>query len=77
MSKQAKALLYNFLGFAPFFLLGWYLIGNFTGLTGFWVPATATVASTILAPKFQAIKVQGEEKIFMKWLFIKGVKVVK
>jgi hypothetical protein len=77
MSKKFKALLYNFLGFAPFFLLGWYLIGNFTNLTGFWVPATAMVASTILSPKFQAIKYMGEEKIFMRWLFIKGTKEVK
>ncbi|MGQ2984770.1 hypothetical protein [Flavobacterium sp.] len=77
MSKTAKALLYNFLGFLPFFLLLSYLIQEFTGLTGFWIPFTAAVATTILAPKFQAIKVQGEHKIFMKWLFIKGVKEVK
>lgn len=77
MSKQVKSILYNFLGFAPFFLLGWYILGNFTNLSGFWVPATATVISTILAPKFQVAKFQGEEKIFMKWLFIKGVKEVK
>jgi len=77
MNKKVKALLYNFLGYAPFFLLAWYLLGNFTNLTGFWVPATAAVVSTILAPKFQVIKFQGEEKIFMKWLFIKGVKAVK
>jgi hypothetical protein len=30
-----------------------------------------------LAPKFQAVKTNEGEKIFMKWLFIKGVKEVK
>lgn len=77
MSKTVKAFLYNFLGFAPFFILLSFLIGSFTGLSGLWVPVTAAVASTILAPKFQAVKFHGQEKIFMRWLFIKGTKEVK
>ncbi|WP_294822171.1 hypothetical protein [uncultured Flavobacterium sp.] len=77
MSKTVKALLYNFLAFLPFFLSLSYLIQEFTGLTGFWIPITAAVATTLLAPKFQAIKVQGQDKIFMKWLFVKGVREVK
>ncbi len=77
MSKKVKALLYNFLGFLPFFMLLSYLLQEFTNLTGFWIPFTAAVATTILAPKFQAVKFQGEEKIFVKWLFLKGVKEVK
>jgi hypothetical protein len=38
------------------------------------LPVTAFIVGTILAPKFQAIKTQEGEKIFMKWIFIKGIK---
>lgn len=46
-------------------------------MTGLWVPITSAVAATILSPKFQVARFQGEEKIFMKWLFVKGIKEVK
>ncbi|WP_241657602.1 hypothetical protein [Flavobacterium cerinum] len=50
---------------------------EFTGVTGVWIPLIAAVSTTLLAPKFQAVKLHGEEKIYMKWLFTKGVKEVK
>jgi hypothetical protein len=37
---------------------------------------TAFVIGTILAPKFQAVTTREGEKLFMKWLFVKGVKEV-
>lgn len=78
MKKSYKALLYNFLGFAPSFLLFYYIIEKFTGVTGFMLPLTAFVVATIISPRFQAGRIQGgEEKIFMRWLFLKGVKEVK
>ncbi|MGX7668532.1 hypothetical protein [Flavobacterium pedocola] len=77
MSKKTKAFLYNFLGFAPLFILVRIVAGYTTNLTGFWLPLTAAVAASILAPKFQAINTNEGEKIFMKWLFMKGVKEVK
>lgn len=77
MSKNIKALLYNFLGYAPLFIVFYFLADKFTGLTGWWIPVTAAVAATIMAPKFQVIKFQDGERILMKWLFIKGVKEVK
>ena len=76
MNKKVKSILYNFLGFAPIFLLVYFLAEEHTGLTGFWVPAAAFVASTILSPKFQVAKFQGEEKLFMRWIFLKGVKEI-
>lgn len=77
MNKKVKAFLYNFLGYAPFFLGFYFAAQNFTSLTGWWAPVTAAVCATILAPKFQAVTLHGEEKIFMRWLFVKGVKEVK
>jgi hypothetical protein len=77
MKKSHKALLFNFLGFAPVFMLLYLLIKLFTNLTDWWIPGTAFIATTILAPKFQAAKVYGEEKLFVRWLFFKGVKELK
>jgi len=78
MNKKVKSILYNFLGFAPIFLLVYFLAKEYTGLPNtLWVSGVAFVASTILSPKFQVARLQGEEKIFMSWLFLKGVKVVK
>ena len=77
MSKKTKAFLYNFIGFALFYTISYFIIITFTHMTGLWVPITSAVVSTIIAPKFQVARFQGEEKIFMKWLFVKGIKEVK
>lgn len=77
MNKKLKAFLYNMLGFIPFYALAYILLTKFTEAQGFWVPVIAAVATTILAPKFQTISYKGEERIYMKWLFIKEVKEVK
>ena len=78
MSKTVKSILYNFISFAIFFLPSYYLINKYGGLsiTGFFIPFTAFVIATIIAPKFQAIKTKDGEKIFMSWIFKKGVKEV-
>lgn len=77
MNKKVKAFLYNFLGFVVIYLPTLYLVNNVTHLKGFWVPMTGFMVALLLAPKFQAVKTNEGEKIFMKWLFIKGVKEVK
>jgi hypothetical protein len=77
MDKKSKALIYNFLGFALFFTIVYFLVVQFTDLSGLWIPLTSGVAASILTPKFQVVKYMGEEKLFMKWMFIKGVKEIK
>lgn len=77
MSPKVKALVYNFFGFAPIYFIGYVLLIQFTTLTGFAVPAIAAFASVILAPKFQVVKTQNGDKVFMKWLFLKGVREMK
>ena len=77
MDKKSKALIYNFLGFASFFTIVYFLVVHFTNLKGLWIPLTSGVAASILTPKFQVVKYMGEEKLFMKWMFIKGVKEIK
>lgn len=74
MTHKTKALVYNLLGFAVAFIVSRMLLQAYSGLSGFWLPVTAFVVSTILAPKFQSVKTRDGEKIFMKWIFVKGVK---
>lgn len=74
---QVKAFVYQLLCFAVLFILFRILLDKYSNLTGFWVPITSFVVSTILAPKFQAVKTNDGEKLFMKWLFIKGIKEIK
>ena len=76
MSKSTKSFLYNFLGFAVIFFATRYIVGTYTNLTGFWIPGCAFAVGTLLAPKFQTIKTAEGEKLFMKWLFIKGFKEI-
>jgi hypothetical protein len=77
MNKKVKSFLYNFIGFVVIYLPTLFLVDQFTHLSGLWIPMTSFMVALILAPKFQAIKTSSGEKIFMKWLFIKGVKEIK
>ena len=77
MSKKTKSFVYNLIGFALFFIPLQAVLTRLTNLTGLWIPMTAFVIGTILAPKFQAVRTKDGEKLFMKWLFIKGVKEIK
>lgn len=73
---QLRALLYQMGCFGVLYLTSRYLIGHYTALTGLWVSITAFVIGTILVPQFQAIKTKDGEKLFMKWIFIKGVRII-
>ncbi|MGH2667061.1 hypothetical protein [Flavobacterium sp.] len=77
MSKKTKAFIYNFIGFAIIFFSARYVLGIYTHMQGYWLPITAFVIGTILAPKFQTVQTSQGEKLFMKWLFIKGFKEIK
>jgi len=74
---QIRAFIYQLASFAVLFIGFRFLIEKYTHLVGLWVPFTAFVIGTILAPKFQSVKTKDGEKLFMKWLFVKGIKEVK
>jgi hypothetical protein len=76
MSKKTKALIYNLLSFAVLFIGIRYFALNYTNVTGIWRPLVAFAMATLVAPKFQAVRTGEGEKIFVKWIFIKGVKEV-
>lgn len=73
---QVRAFLYQLGCFAILFISFRFVIGTYTNLTGFWIPLTAFVIGTILSPKFQAAKTKDGEKLFMSWIFVKGVKEI-
>ena len=77
MSKKTKAFVYQLLCFALLFIVSKLLIENYTNLAGYWIPITAFVLGTILAPQFQTVVTKDGEKLFMKWIFMKGVKELK
>lgn len=74
---QVRAFIFNLLSFIVLFVGFRYLIEKYSNLSGFWIPLTAFVIGTILAPKFQAVKTNDGEKLFMKWMFLKGIKEIK
>lgn len=77
MKAKNKALLYNFLGFAIFFLIIRLVLGYFAAdLNRILLAVIPAALATILAPKFGVVKTQSKEKVMMKWLFMKGVKEV-
>ena len=73
---QIRAFLYQLGCFAILFISARYLVEHYTNLTGFWIPLTAFVIGTLLAPKFQSVKTKDGEKLFMKWIFMKGIKEI-
>lgn len=77
MSKKTKAFLYNLAGFAVFFIPTWAICTKVFGMEGFLPKLIALIISIVLSPKFQFIKTAEGDKIFMKWLFVKGIKEVK
>ncbi|RYG35048.1 MAG: hypothetical protein EOO01_31770 [Chitinophagaceae bacterium] len=77
MTLQTKSVLYNFLGFCVFYLPAYFLIRTYTLVDGIWCAVAAAVVASILSPKFQTVRTQQGQKLFVSWLFLKGVREIK
>ncbi|HEX8561444.1 MAG TPA: hypothetical protein VF676_00565 [Flavobacterium sp.] len=77
MSKPVKAFVFQLICFAILFVPLRFLISEYASLSGLWIPVTAAVIATLISPKFQAVKTRDGEKLFVKWIFIKGVREIK
>lgn len=73
---QVRAFLYQLGCFAILFILGRFIIAEYTGITGIWIPLTAFIVATLVAPQFKALKTKDGEKLFMKWIFLKEIKEI-
>lgn len=74
---QLRAFFFQLLSFGILFVGFRYLIEKYSNLTGFWIPITAFVVGTLLSPQFQVVKTKDGEKLFMKWIFLKGFRQLK
>ena len=76
MKPKFKAFLFNFIGFAVLFVIirsiMWFLLSS----DSIFLAIVAAVMASILSPKFAVTRTIEGEKLFMKWVFIKGVKEV-
>ena len=77
MSKlQVKAFVFQLICFIIFFLSIKYAVLELTTLNGFVPSLIAFVIGTFLSPKFMATKTKEGEKLFMKWIFLKGLREI-
>lgn len=77
MSKKNKVFIAQFLSFAFLFIVGRYGIEFITGSDSIWISLGAAVFATVLAPQFKVFDTQEGQKVYMRWIFIKGVKELK
>ncbi|TPD67129.1 hypothetical protein [Flavobacterium microcysteis] len=77
MTLKTKAFLFQLLSFAILFIIFRFLVAAYTNLQGFWIPVTAFMVATLLSPQFQSVKTNDGEKLFMKWIFMKGIRQIK
>lgn len=77
MSKlKTRAFIYQMLCFGILFMLIRYLLSQYTQIEDIWCSVIAFFVGTFLAPQFQAVKTKEGEKLFMKWIFIKGIREI-
>lgn len=76
MKIEHKGLLFNFLGFAGLFLIARFGIGYFVEVPRLYLAIGAAIFATVLAPKFAVVRDAGNEKLMMKWIFMKLPKEV-
>jgi len=74
MSKKNKALLFNFLGFALIFIIVRLGVGYFLEIGRIYISIISAVTAMVLAPKFGVTKINSEEKLMMRSIFLKGFK---
>lgn len=77
MSKKTKAFIYQLISFIIFFVGFTYIFKQFLSLQDLYIKLMAFVVGTIFAPKFLATQTKDGEKLFIKWLFIKGMMEIK
>ncbi|MFS4469413.1 hypothetical protein [Maribacter sp. 2210JD10-5] len=76
MLPKNKALLFNFISFVSIFLVIRFSLSYLFDLKRIVLVLIAAVSATTLSPKFAAVKTKEGEKLFVKWIFRKGVKEI-
>lgn len=76
MNKKTKAFVFNFITFACiFFVIRLGLALLFPELQNLYAALISGALTLFLSPRFAAVPTDsGEEKLFVRWIFFKGVK---
>lgn len=76
MKLKHKVLVFNFLAFAILFVLCRYFLHSTITIKPIFISFLSAIIASILSPKFAIAKIEGLEKIVLKWVFIKGFKIL-
>ena len=76
MKPKHKVLVFNFLGFAILFVLFRIGLSLLLQIDSFYLSLIAAISASFLAPKFAVIENERMDKIVMKWIFLKGFKIL-
>ncbi|MEO9660874.1 MAG: hypothetical protein ABJL43_08935 [Maribacter dokdonensis] len=76
MKLKHKVLVFNFLAFAILFIVFRVVLYMTLTISSIYLSVIAAILASFLAPKFAVAKIEGVEKIVMKWIFTKGFKVL-
>lgn len=76
MKLKHKVLVFNFLAFAILFIVFRVVLFMTLTISSIYLSVIAAILASFLAPKFAVAKIEGVEKIVMKWIFTKGFKVL-
>lgn len=74
MKKKTKVFIAQFICFAIIFIIFRVAVEYLTDLTTIWGSLIGAGAATVLAPQFKVFDTKEGEKIYVRWIFIKGVK---
>lgn len=74
MSKKTKVFIAQFFCFAILFMIGRIGAEFVTGLSSIWCSVIGAVLATVFAPQFKVFDTQQGQKVYVRWIFIKGVK---
>jgi hypothetical protein len=74
MQLKTKSFLYQLISFVIVFVPFRIVLEKYTTLDGIFPSVISFVITLILAPKFQVVKTKEGEKLFMNWIFKKGVR---
>lgn len=77
MNKKTKVFIAQFICFAVLFIIVRIPVEYFTELSSLWGSVIGAVVATIFAPQFKVFDTQQGQKVYMRWIFIKGVKELK
>ncbi|WP_224489968.1 hypothetical protein [Robertkochia flava] len=76
MKPKAKALLYNFLGFVILFLVFRFGLLYLFPDQYILMLLFAVISASVISPKFGVVVENGQERVKMKWVLLKGVRDV-